>query len=66
MREVKGTWFEIVPERRTQTACGISHSCCHHRFRTDSSIGSGLIPLSDAVEGDEGSNCELPFRALQP
>jgi hypothetical protein len=65
VREVKGTWFEIVPERRTQIACGIAHSRCHHRLRTDSFIGSGLVPISDTVQGEEGSNGKLLFFTLE-
>ena len=26
VREVEGTWFEMAPKRRTQVACGLSHS----------------------------------------
>ena len=56
MREVKGTLFvTMVPERRTQMACGVAHSRRHHLSRTDASIGSGDVPFSSSVEGEEGS-----------
>ena len=56
---MKGTWFQMVPERRSQMACGISHSRFHHRLFTDSIIGAADCPLSDTVEGEEGSNCNF-------
>jgi hypothetical protein len=35
--DVKGTWFEIVPKRCSQMACGIGDSARYHRCQTDAS-----------------------------
>jgi hypothetical protein len=35
-REVKGAWFEIVPKRRSQTACGSFDSACDQWLRMSS------------------------------
>ena len=63
---MKGTWFQMVPERRSQMACGISHSRFHHRLLTDSIIGAANCPLSDTVEGDEGSNGNFALALGEP
>ena len=62
---MKGTWFQMVPERRSQMACGISHSRFHHRLLTDSIIGAADCPLSDTVEGEEGSNGNFSFTFVE-
>jgi hypothetical protein len=46
-------------------ACGVAHSRCHHRSCTDANIGSGDVPLSDSVEGEEGSYNELSIVVAQ-
>jgi hypothetical protein len=35
-REVKGAWFEMVPKRRSQTACGSFDSACDQWLRMSS------------------------------
>jgi hypothetical protein len=53
--EVKGTWLEMVPKRRSQVACGFPHSTCNHREVTPSIKCPILGPLGGAITGEKGS-----------
>ena len=46
-------------------ACGISHSRLHHRLLMDSIIGAADCPLSNMVEGEEGSNGNFSFTFVE-
>ena len=56
---VQGAGPVIVPERRSQTACGISHSAADHGRATASCKFTVARPLSCAIESEEGSQEEF-------
>lgn len=45
-RDVKGAWFEIVPKRRSQTACGSADSACDQWLLMSSFQSSCDAPFS--------------------
>ncbi len=58
-RDVKGAVLEMVPERRSQTACGTAHSACDHWVLTVSGKFSFCIPASVSIEAEERSKEKL-------
>ena len=53
--DVKGTWFEMVPKRRSQDACGTPQSADAHWLLTLSVKFTLFSPLSVAICVEEGS-----------
>jgi hypothetical protein len=56
--EVNGAWLEIVPKRRSQTACGTSQSACDQWLWMSTFQSSCDAPLSRSIEAEEGSKEE--------
>jgi hypothetical protein len=56
--DVNGTWFEIVPKRRSQTACGSPESVWDQWLRMSCFQSSCDTPFSSAIEVKEGANEE--------
>jgi hypothetical protein len=62
-RDVKGTRLEIVPKRRSQTACGRAESARDQWLRMSSFQSACDTPLSSSIEAKEGANVS-PVRVI--
>ena len=58
-RDVKGAVLEMVPERRSQTACGTAHSACDHWRATTPGKSTMLVPGGMPVHTQEGAEDEF-------
>ena len=58
-QDVKGAVLDMVPERRSQTACGTAHSACDHWRATTPGKSTMLVPGSMPVHTQEGSDDEF-------
>jgi hypothetical protein len=56
---VQGAGLVIVPERRSQTACGIAHSAADHGSATAAGKFTAARPCSRSIEAKEGPQAEL-------
>ena len=56
---VQGAGPVIVPERRSQTACGIAHSAADHGSATASGKFTVARPCSCSIEAEEGPQEEF-------
>jgi hypothetical protein len=57
--EVKGAVLDMVPERRSQTACGSAHSACNHWRATTPGKLTMFVPGGMPLQTQEGSEDEF-------
>jgi hypothetical protein len=59
-RDVQGAWFEIVPKRRSQVACGFAQSARDHWLLTLAfNSSASFFPLRRSKAGNKGSDVKL-------